>query len=177
MAITASLGERWPILAREPTALAWLVIRSDLGLAPRTLDAYSRGLSEYLVFCATASTDPLTAGRDHIARYVRELTQRPPRRASANTVPSCDASLRLANATVQQRLTAVRLFYDHLVEEGVRDNNPVGRGRYVPSARLFHSFRGRLVDDDPGESLSAELLGLFSCVTLGSIVGRLLGFV
>jgi hypothetical protein len=90
MAITASLGERWPILAREPTALAWLVIRSDLGLAPRTLDAYSRGLSEYLVFCATASTDPLTAGRDHIARYVRELTQRPPRRASANTVPSCD---------------------------------------------------------------------------------------
>ena len=82
MAITASLGERWPILAREPTALAWLAIRSDLGLAPRTLDAYSRGLSEYLVFCATASTDPLTAGRDHIARYVRELTQRPPRRAS-----------------------------------------------------------------------------------------------
>ena len=46
MAITASLKERWPILAREPTALAWLGIRSDLGLAPRTLDAYSRGLSE-----------------------------------------------------------------------------------------------------------------------------------
>ena len=142
MAITASLGERWPILAREPTALAWLAIRSDLGLAPRTLDAYSRGLSEYLVFCATASTDPLTAGRDHIARYVRELTQRPPRRASANTVPSCDASLRLANATVQQRLTAVRLFYDHLVEEGVRDNNPVGRGRYAPSARMGGNRRG-----------------------------------
>jgi hypothetical protein len=126
------LGERWPVLAREPTALAWLAIRSDLGLAPRTLDAYSRGLSEYLVFCAAASTDPLTAGRDHIARYVRELTQRPPRRAGANTAPSSDASLRLANATVQHRLTAVRLFYDHLVEEGVRDMNPVGRGRYAP---------------------------------------------
>jgi len=32
-----------------------------------------------LVFCAAVSTDPLTAGRDHVARYVRELTQRLPR--------------------------------------------------------------------------------------------------
>ena len=38
----------------------------------------------------------------------------------------------LANATLQQRLVAVRLFYDHLVEEGRRDTNPVGRGRYTP---------------------------------------------
>jgi hypothetical protein len=97
MAIPASLEERWPVLAAEPTALAWLSIRSDLGLAPRTLDAYSRGLSEYLVFCAAASTDPLTAGRDHVARYVRELSQRPPRRPSADT--SSAANSRLANAT------------------------------------------------------------------------------
>jgi site-specific recombinase XerD len=142
MEITASLEERWPILAREPTALAWLAIRSDLGLAPRTLDAYSRGLSEYLVFCTTASIDPLTAGRGDIARYVRELTQRPPRRASADTASSSAASPRLANATVQQRLTAVRLFYDHVVEEGVRDNNPVGRGRYAPGARIGGNRRG-----------------------------------
>jgi len=142
MAIPASLEERWPVLAAEPTALAWLSIRSDLGLAPRTLDAYSLGLSEYLVFCAAASTDPLTAGRDHVARYVRELSQRPPRRPNADT--SSAASPRLANATVQQRLTAVRLFYDHLVEEGVRDNNPVGRGRYAPGARIGGNRR-RLV--------------------------------
>src|ERR1700759_5853623 len=101
-AIIASLGERWPVLAAEPAALAWLGIRSDLGLAARTLDAYSRGLSEYLMFCAVASIDPLTAGRDHIARYVRELTQRPPRRASADAAPASAASPRLANATVQQ---------------------------------------------------------------------------
>jgi site-specific recombinase XerD len=36
-----------------------------------------------------------------------------------------------ANATLQQRLVAVRLFYDYLVEEGVRESNPVGRGRYT----------------------------------------------
>lgn len=142
MTNTAQPRERWPALAAEPAALAWLCIRSDLGLAPRTLDAYSRSLSEYLVFCAAVSTDPLTAGRDHVARYVRELTQRPPRRARADTASSSLAGPRLANATVQQRLTAVRLFYDHLIEEGVRDNNPVGRGRYAPGARMGGNRRG-----------------------------------
>ncbi len=29
-------------------------------------------------------------------------------------------------------LVAVRLFYDHLVEGGLRESNPVGRGRYTP---------------------------------------------
>jgi integrase len=38
----------------------------------------------------------------------------------------------LANATLQQRLTAVRLFYDYAVEERLREANPVGRGRYTP---------------------------------------------
>jgi site-specific recombinase XerD len=37
----------------------------------------------------------------------------------------------LANATIQQRLVAIRLFYDYLVEEGLREINPVGRGRYT----------------------------------------------
>jgi site-specific recombinase XerD len=36
------------------------------------------------------------------------------------------------NATLQQRITAVRLFYDYLMEEGHRPTNPVGRGRYTP---------------------------------------------
>ncbi len=38
----------------------------------------------------------------------------------------------LANATLQQRLTAIRLFYDFLIEEDIRPNNLVGRGRYTP---------------------------------------------
>ena len=43
-----------------------------------------------------------------------------------------DSGSGLANATLQQRLVPVRLFYDFLVEEGVRESNPVGRGRYTP---------------------------------------------
>ena len=60
----------------------------------------------------------------------------------AVTASSSLAGPRLANATVQQRLTAVRLFYDHLIEEGVRDNNPVGRGRYAPGARMERQSPG-----------------------------------
>jgi len=48
----------------------------------------------------------------------------------------------LANATIQQRLTAVRLFYDHLVFEAVRNQNPVGRGVYTPS-RAFGVANGQ----------------------------------
>jgi integrase len=43
-----------------------------------------------------------------------------------------DSGAGLANATLQQRLVPVRLFYDFLMEEGVRESNPVGRGRYTP---------------------------------------------
>ena len=39
-----------------------------------------------------------------------------------------DSGAGLANATLQLRITVARLFYDFLVEEGVRERNPVGRG-------------------------------------------------
>ncbi|NUL01953.1 tyrosine-type recombinase/integrase [Streptomyces lunaelactis] len=45
-------------------------------------------------------------------------------------------------ATLQQRLVSVRLFYDFLVEEGLRQDNPVGRGRYTPGARGGGRQRG-----------------------------------
>ncbi|MER5223906.1 tyrosine-type recombinase/integrase [Streptomyces flaveus] len=35
----------------------------------------------------------------------------------------------LANATVQQRVVAVRSFYEYLVEDGLRERNPVRRGQ------------------------------------------------
>jgi integrase/recombinase XerD len=121
---------RWPVLARYPVALTWLGIQTDLGLAPRTVEAYARGLTDYLLVCEQEGIDPLTAGRVEIARYVRDLTGRPSRRGA--NVFALDSGVGLANATLQQRLVAVRLFYDHLVEDGRRESNPVGRGRYTP---------------------------------------------
>src|SRR5205807_380747 len=34
----------------------------------------------------------------------------------------------LSNATIQQRIIAVRSFYEYLVEDGLRERNPVRRG-------------------------------------------------
>ena len=45
-----------------------------------------------------------------------------------------------ANATVRQRITVVRLFYDYLVEEGLRTTNPVGRGSRL-GGRYRHDVR------------------------------------
>ena len=59
MTTAASLQERWPTLAAVPPALAWLSMRADLGLAYRTIDAYARGVSEYLTFSAAAAVDPM----------------------------------------------------------------------------------------------------------------------
>jgi site-specific recombinase XerC len=90
--------------------------------------------------CERESVDPLIANRAHIAVYVRELTERPSRRG-ANVV-SIDSGAGLANATIQQRLVPVRLFYDFLVEKGLRESNPVGRGRYTSGRRWGGHQRG-----------------------------------
>jgi len=133
-------ARRWPALAHCPEALQWLRVQADLGLPPRTLEAYSRGLADYLAVCAREEIDPLSAGRAEVARYVRDLVRRPNPRGA--TVVSIDSGAGLANATLQQRLVVVRLFYDHLIEEGRRTTNPVGRGRYTPG-RAFGGHRER----------------------------------
>ena len=133
MAATALLG-KWPVLGRHERAAEWLSIWADLGRAPRTIDAYARGLAEYLEGCERSGVDPVAATRAEVAVFVRELRSRPSRRGG--NVVALDSGAGLANATLQQRLVPVRLFYDFLVEEGVRESNPVGRGRYTPGGRF-----------------------------------------
>ncbi len=127
-------------LEQSPDATAWLQMQADLQLAPRTLDAYGRALADYLSLCEREGVDPLAAGRADVARYVRDLTSRPHPRGS--NVVAIDSGVGLANATLQQRLVAVRQFYDYLVEEGKRDTNPVGRGRYT-AGKAFAGHRDR----------------------------------
>ncbi|MFJ7280531.1 tyrosine-type recombinase/integrase [Kitasatospora sp. NPDC098663] len=140
MSGTTLLTEKWPVLGWHEQAAVWLQIWADLGRAPRTIDAYARGLTEYLLMCERDDVDPVTANCAHIAVYVRELTSRPHRRG-ANVV-AIDSGAGLANATIQQRLVPVRLFYDFLMEEGLRESNPVGRGRYTPGRRAGGQQRG-----------------------------------
>jgi len=74
---------------------------------------------------------------------VRDLAERKSRRGP--NVVAIDSRAGLANATIQQRLVAVRLFFDYLVEEGRRELNPVGRGRYTPGRAFGGEQRRGLV--------------------------------
>ena len=129
--------QRYPAVGDLALARRWLESQALLGLARATIDAYARGLQDFLTFCERQAVPAVTASREQLARYVGELRQRPnPRGPQSVTL---DSGTGLANATLQQRLTAVRLFYDFLIEEGLRETNPVGRGRYTPGT----AFGGR----------------------------------
>ena len=84
------LEDKWAVLGRHERAAAWLRIWIDLGRSPRTIDAYARGLAEFLQVCEEHGIDPLTATRAHVRPvFVRELTSRPSRRGT--TVVSMDS--------------------------------------------------------------------------------------
>jgi site-specific recombinase XerD len=131
---------KYPAVREHPIARKWLESQVLLGLARNTVEAYGRGVEEFLVYCAQLGCTAEKVTRDHIAQYVGELRRRPGPRGK--NVVTLDSGAGLANATLQQRLTAVRLFFDYLVEEEVRVTNPVGRGRYTPG-KAFGGKRER----------------------------------
>lgn len=128
--------ERYPHLREQEQAHTWLTIQAHLGLAANTLAAYARALNEYLGFCAEREIEVLKAKREHIALYMNDLAGRP---------RGDQAQPGLASATMQQRLTAVRLYYDYLVEESLCQHNPVGRGHYVPGRAFAASAQRGLI--------------------------------
>jgi integrase/recombinase XerD len=140
LSYTCSIGmgdlswEKYPDVSAVPRAREWLGIQADLGLAGSTLDAYARGLSDFLQFLGSFGVPAEDVSRVHIAQWIGDLARRPNGRSGRSKMSSSRGGL--ATATIAQRLTAVRLFYEHLVTEGVRTANPVGRGRYTPGKAL-----------------------------------------
>lgn len=97
--------------------------QSRRGLAPNTLDAYSRTLERYLGFLDSRCIASSVATRGDVCLYLASF------------------HAGLSNATVQQFLTVVRLFHAYLMEEGVRPNSPVtqtggGRGMVARHHKL-----------------------------------------
>jgi len=126
--------ERYPRVAEHKTGRAWLQIQANLMLAPNTIDAYGRGLEEYLCFSLNMGVGIETVAKDHVARYVHFLAKKPhPPKKNARHI---GARVGLSNGTIQLRLTVIRLYYDYLIEEGVRKHHPVGRGRYTPGKSI-----------------------------------------
>ena len=122
--------DRYPSLRSCEHACTWFRIQTNLGLAHNTLHAYGRSLNDFLGFTGKSGVDAINASREHISGWVRDLLSRPNHRSGKAIL--IDSGVGLSNATLQQRITAVRLFYDFLMEEGLRPTNPVGRGRYTP---------------------------------------------
>jgi len=110
------------LAAAEPHGRSWLTLLGNLGRSPATVDAYGRGLDQYLRFCRDLRLDAPSATLEHVSLFVRHLN------GEADDAP---ARSRVSNATLQQRLTAVRLWYDHLVYQGIRELNPVPRGQHA----------------------------------------------
>ena len=122
--------ELYPLVAQLETAQAWLRMQANLQLAPKTIDAYGRCLNDFLAFCSRQHLVPEAVTREQVALYVQDLASRPNPRAA--TILSLDSGSGLSLATMQQRLTVVRLFCDFLVEQQLRQDTPLSRGHYVP---------------------------------------------
>jgi site-specific recombinase XerD len=133
--------ERYPHLHAVKTALEWLSFCSKRGLAENTIDAYGRALDDFLAI--RAGVAPEQATRHDIGAYLDVLRTRPGCRR-ANVV-KIDSWSTLSNATLHQKLTAIRLYFDYLVEEGLRTSNPVGRGRYTPGRPFARSYERGLI--------------------------------
>ncbi|HEY6411005.1 MAG TPA: site-specific integrase [Ktedonobacteraceae bacterium] len=132
--------EQYPLVVQYELARNWLQRQAHLQLAPNTVDAYGRCLNDYLAFCAKHNIQPEAVTRDLVALYVQDLAHRPNPKG-ANML-SIEQGRGLSNSTMQQRITVLRLFCDSLIEQQLRQDNPVGRGHYVPG-KAFGGVRDR----------------------------------
>ncbi len=121
----------FPRIAALPSAREWLQLQANRQLSPRTIEAYGRSLEDLLRFCEQQEP-PLsveTATKGDLAAYVQDLVTRP--NPHGQQIIHLHSGHGLSDQTIQLRLTAARLYYDHLVEIGQRTRNPVGRGKYT----------------------------------------------
>lgn len=117
--------EQYPRVSKHALARAWLGLQANRNLAKHSVETYGRSLDDFLRFMEQETVQPEVATREQLAAYVRDLLARTnPRQPK---VVHLDSGAGLSNATILLRLSVIRLFYDHVVDEGVRSTNPVGR--------------------------------------------------
>ncbi|WNK42274.1 tyrosine-type recombinase/integrase [Pantoea agglomerans] len=91
----------------------WLKLLSDLGRAQATLTAYRSALHHYFAFCSQRRLEPEKARFEDLAAYISPQLPGMPFPA--------------ASATLQLRLSAIRLWYDFLIYLDLCTVNPLPR--------------------------------------------------
>jgi len=81
--------DRFPRVESTPEGKQWLEIQRMLGLAPNTVEAYGRGLEDFLGWCERSGAVATSASRADVAGYVGDLRAR--RRRSAGGGPMSGA--------------------------------------------------------------------------------------
>src|SRR5579872_7427368 len=111
MALEFSICEvkwnRYPRVSENVHAREWLEFQATRGLAANTIEAYGRDLDSYLSFLDTRSIPFHSVIRPTIGAYVQSIAVLAEPRVLKK---GAEARTTLANATLQQHLTVVRLF-------------------------------------------------------------------
>ncbi len=92
--------------------------------------------------CQRTARPFLEATKADIIAYIDDMTHRS--NPKGENIRYLHSGVGLANSTMQQRLTVVRLLYDYLIDERLRldQRNPVGKGKFTPG-RAFAGKRER----------------------------------
>src|SRR6185437_12761932 len=105
------LWQHLPLVASHGPARRWLQFTANLGRAGNTLEAYGRAVDDHLRFCGSVGADPLTLRPDVIADWIGDLHTRPS--GFGTNVRHLPSRAGLSQATIQQRISAVRSFYEY----------------------------------------------------------------
>ena len=76
--------ERYPSIAGDPLARKWLESQVLLGLAQNTIEAYARGVQDFMEYCVRSDIHAQQATRDELARYVGTCAVVPVQRAATS---------------------------------------------------------------------------------------------
>lgn len=137
-----TLQKQFPTLFNQPNSGGesnsggeWLTEQEPF-LAPNTVNAYGYALVDYFQFCAIRGINPPHAKRDDIVTYIRDFSTRSKSATLAIPVrrPGYVRSTThegFAKNTVRLRVATVRLYYQYLMEVGVRPTNPVRLGKHT----------------------------------------------
>jgi len=124
-------------LATHPTALAWLKTKFGFGKRASSIEKYAYVLADYTQFCEENLIDYIRATQDNILAYLEDLK-------GYSTKHTADAKPRrkLSNSTRRDHLSAIRLYYNFLVEKRIRDSFPITHDMYSPRNRYGNPRRG-----------------------------------